>query len=81
MSHITVISRTQKIIVNPEGASVSVINAGPIGPASPIPENIFQVVIHGSDANVIRPNADAVYWIGTVEPINALDHDLWGGYI
>lgn len=32
MSEIVVVSKTQKIIVNPASSSVSVINAGPMGP-------------------------------------------------
>jgi hypothetical protein len=40
----------------------------------------FQVVNHGSTAGTARPaGAPAVYWIGTVEPTNALDGDLWIG--
>lgn len=38
------------------------------------------VVAHGADANVARPvGAAAVYWYGTVEPVNAIDIDIWGG--
>lgn len=36
------------------------------------------VVRHGADAGVARPSgAEAVYWIGTVEPANALDGDFF----
>lgn len=35
MSDISVISRSQRIVVNPFSSSVSVINIGPIGPAGP----------------------------------------------
>lgn len=43
-------------------------------------DTAFQVVNHAADANVARPSgAPAVYWIGTVEPVNALDGDLWIG--
>jgi hypothetical protein len=42
--------------------------------------NGFTVVNHGSAANTTRPSgAGAVYWIGTVEPTNALNNDLWIG--
>lgn len=35
-------------------------------------------VNHGSDANVVRPTGYAsVEWIGSVEPINAIDGDTW----
>lgn len=33
MSHVTVLSRTQRIVVDPHTSSVSVVNAGPAGPA------------------------------------------------
>lgn len=36
------------------------------------------VVAHGADANVARPTGYAVvHWIGTVEPVNAAENDLW----
>jgi hypothetical protein len=37
------------------------------------------VVQHGSDPAVARPDAVAVYWIGSVEPDNMTDADLWNG--
>lgn len=41
---------------------------------------VMVVVNHGSNASTARPSyAAAVYWIGTVEPTNALDDDLWSG--
>lgn len=40
----------------------------------------FHVVNHGSTASTARPaGAPAVYWIGSVEPANAEDGDLWIG--
>lgn len=35
------------------------------------------VVQHGADGTVARPEATVVYWLGTAEPQNALDPDLW----
>lgn len=35
------------------------------------------VVEHGADADFERPTASAVYWIGSVEPTNGEDVDLW----
>ncbi len=36
------------------------------------------VVVHGGNANTARPAGYAVvHWIGSVEPINAVDDDLW----
>ena len=42
--------------------------------------NSMRVVSHGTTANTARPaGAAAVYWIGTVEPTNAVNNDLWIG--
>jgi hypothetical protein len=42
--------------------------------------NSMRVVTHGTTANTARPaGAAAVYWIGTVEPTNAANNDLWIG--
>jgi hypothetical protein len=42
--------------------------------------NSMRVVSHGATANTARPaGAAAVYWIGTVEPMNAANNDLWIG--
>jgi hypothetical protein len=39
-------------------------------------------VTHGSNASTARPSGvTAVYWIGTVEPVNAVNGDLWMGGI
>ncbi len=39
-------------------------------------------VNHGSNASAARPSGvTAVYWIGTVEPVNAVNGDLWIGGI
>jgi len=39
-------------------------------------------VNHGSNASTARPSGvTAVYWIGTVEPVNAVNGDLWIGGI
>lgn len=40
----------------------------------------MQVIHHETDASVARPpGAPAVYWVGSVEPENAIDGDLWIG--
>lgn len=40
------------------------------------------VIKHGSDPDVPRPaEIGAAYWIGEVEPLNAIDGDLWVGGI
>jgi hypothetical protein len=42
--------------------------------------NSMRVVSHGATADTARPaGAAAVYWIGTVEPTNAANNDLWIG--
>jgi hypothetical protein len=42
--------------------------------------NSMRVVSHGTTADTARPaGAAAVYWIGTVEPTNAANNDLWIG--
>lgn len=38
MSEINVISRTQRIVVDPFSSAVAVISAGPMGPAGPVGE-------------------------------------------
>jgi hypothetical protein len=47
--------------------------SGPTGPAGPIG---MQKVVHGSDPNVARPAVPVVYWVGTVQPVNADPDDL-----
>jgi hypothetical protein len=41
-------------------------------------ENTMGVVIHGSNASTFRPTSyTSVLWIGSVEPTNANNNDLW----
>ena len=51
---------------------------------TPSPEDIqgkfLEVVNHGTTDNVARPvGAISVLWVGTVEPQNAVDNDIWIG--
>lgn len=40
------------------------------------------VIPHGDDANFARPEGISVgYWLGSVEPLNAIDDDLWSGEV
>lgn len=39
----------------------------------------FAVAQHGEDASFARPDVTAVYWIGTVEPTNMTEADLYNG--
>lgn len=42
------------------------------------PPQVSQIVNHGSTANTQRPPIGSpVIWIGTVEPLNAKDFDVW----
>ena len=35
-------------------------------------------IVHGADANIVRPALfDVVIWVGTIEPVNAVDNDIW----
>lgn len=35
-------------------------------------------IVHGVTASTVRPAIfDVVIWVGTVEPTNALDNDIW----
>lgn len=43
----------------------------------PPPAPAMLTVIHGTNAGAVRPTADAVYWVGSVDPANATDNDLW----
>ncbi len=39
---------------------------------------VMRVVTHGATAGTTRPtSAGAVYWIGSVEPSNAVNGDQW----
>lgn len=40
-------------------------------------DNGIVVVRHDTDANAPRPDVSVVYWIGTAEPVNAIEADLW----
>lgn len=48
-------------------------------PVAPIATDGFITVVeHGDDPNYQRPlSAKVVYWLGSVEPLNSLDDDLW----
>ena len=46
--------------------------------SSPVRDDYIGAVVHASNPNIPRP-ADymIVHWIGSVEPTNAIDNDLW----
>jgi hypothetical protein len=65
----------------PTGAASTVPGpTGPTGATGPAPDvsTIVQVVNHGATASTARPaGALVVYWVGSVQPTNALNSDLW----
>lgn len=38
-----------------------------------------RIVMHGTNANAPRPNVPCVLWIGTPQPVNMADGDIWNG--
>lgn len=59
-----------------DSAVERVVNGMEITP--PQRQGLISVVDHGSDAGAERPaSAATVYWIGSVEPVNAVDNDIW----
>jgi len=40
-------------------------------------ESTFVRVHHGSNANIVRPDAVFVEWVGSVAPLNATTEDTW----
>jgi hypothetical protein len=60
MSEINVVSRTQRIIVDPASSSVSVINAGPQGPGGPAgaPGGVTLEEVRDDLATVLVPGAN-----------------------
>lgn len=54
--------------------------SGPVVVGDPVPVSVAwnSTVTHGSDENTLRPPVTvAVIWIGDVEPLNAIDGDIW----
>ena len=54
--------------------------AEPIGAAAQATANAAMATVnHGANPATARPvGAPAVYWVGTVEPANAVNGDMWG---
>lgn len=49
---------------------------GPPGPSGT--DGTAATVYHGADANYTRPDTgNPIIWVGSVEPVNALDNDVW----
>jgi hypothetical protein len=49
---------------------------GPAGPAGADGATGLVKVTHGANPSIARPTAPLVYWVGTVQPTNALADDL-----
>ena len=53
-------------------------SGGGNGEAGELPDEMMGHVHHGSDATVERPTGySAVMWVGSVEPDNWINEDLW----
>ena len=77
-------SATEQVVLYGGGNLENLANAATarsnLGAASA--EGAVTAVTHGSNASTARPSGvTAVYWIGTVEPVNAVNGDLWIGGI
>ena len=71
---ITTASLPLRVEVVQESAYLEIMDqTGPQGPPGPPG---LQKVVHGSDPNVVRPDVPLVYWVGTVQPVNADPDDL-----
>jgi hypothetical protein len=72
-----------KVIVNRGTKEAKVIRLktgpeGPRGPAGPPLDTMVGFVAHGDNPDVQRPLTYAsVLWIGTQEPTNSIDNDIW----
>lgn len=71
--NITVSSQTRDMRVNQVSREIEVKTVGRRGP-----QGVNGIINHGAVAGTARPLTDTpVIWIGTVEPTNAVDYDLW----
>lgn len=58
---------------DPDGALVVSGDSGGGGGGS----SKLDVVVHGSDGSAARPSAQVVFWIGSAQPANMRDDDIW----
>ena len=74
------VNRTIATQSEAESGTNNTTDMTPLRTKQAITKQSMVVVNHGTNANTERPtDALAVYWIGTVEPTNATDNDLWIG--
>jgi hypothetical protein len=64
-----------EIMIDP-GSPVEVLVPGVQGQPGPVGKTGLEVVNHGADSLVARPDAPLVYWVGTVLPANGFPNDL-----
>lgn len=63
-------------VVQPDVVMAVDITVGIPGDKGPPGDPGIVKALHGSNANFARPTGTIVYWIGTVQPLNALPDDL-----
>lgn len=62
----------------PQGISGAVGATGPQGPTGVIPSGSMGAIYHGATAGTSRITGfDIITWIGSVEPSNAVNNDIW----
>jgi hypothetical protein len=76
---IEVVTASQPVkteVVPQSSMSVGVIDSAIRGEPGPVGPPGIQKVTHGSNPNVARPDVPLVYWVGSVQPVNANPDDL-----
>ena len=63
------------VVIEPPDPEIVVINEGIEGQKGT--DANMQVIKHDDDGDLSRPDFAFVIWIGSVEPSNAVDGDIW----
>jgi hypothetical protein len=80
---IVLVIESQTVDVSAEDESRSIVvesatTPGPRGPAGGPDPGTLGYVYHGAVADTVRPTGyAAVYWVGSVEPVNMANGDIW----
>ena len=77
---IKIVNRRESLRLRHTGKTGPEGPQGPVGPGGPqgaTGVSTFVRVHHGADANVARPIALYVEWVGSVAPLNATVEDTW----
>lgn len=77
MQEIRLNKRTKTIKVVNRRSNIRLQHTGKTGPKGPTGVSTFVRAHHGSNANLARPNALYVEWVGSVAPNNATTEDTW----